>query len=121
MSSYLNDLDGFDLTTADLAALEARKEGWVAALQLAALSLRHGDDPSGFIAGFAVDDRFIGDSLADEVLSRQPDGVRRFLLDTSILDRLTGELADPVGQPVLREVVREENGSRRGVPLDPPT
>ncbi|MCW2766289.1 MAG: ATP-dependent transcriptional regulator, MalT-like, LuxR family [Nocardioides sp.] len=96
VSSYLNDLNGFDLTAADLAALEARTEGWVAALQLAALSLRDRDDRTSFIAGFAGDDRFVVDYLADEVLSRQPDDVRRFLLDTSILDRLTGSLCDAV-------------------------
>ncbi len=96
VSSYLNDLNGFDLTSADLAALEARTEGWVAALQLAALSLRDRDDRTTFIAGFAGDDRFVVDYLADEVLGRQPDDVRRFLLDTSILDRLTGSLCDAV-------------------------
>ena len=96
MATYLNDLNGFGLAAADLAALETRTEGWVAALQLAALSLRDRDDPSAFIAGFAGDDRFVVDYLADEVLSRQPDDVRRFLLDTSILDRLTGPLCDAV-------------------------
>ncbi|GEP39178.1 LuxR family transcriptional regulator [Nocardioides psychrotolerans] len=98
VSSYLNDLNGLDLTTADLAALEAHTEGWVAALQLAALSLRDRDreDRTSFIAGFAGDDRFVVDYLVEEVLSRQPDGVRRFLLDTSILDRLTGSLCDAV-------------------------
>jgi ATP/maltotriose-dependent transcriptional regulator MalT len=96
VARYLNDLNGFDLTAADLAALEARTEGWVAALQLAALSLRDRDDRTSFIEGFAGDDRFVVDYLADEVLSRQPDDVRRFLLDTSILDRLTGSLCDAV-------------------------
>ncbi len=96
VSSYLNELNGLDLTTADLAALEARTEGWVAALQLAALSLRDRDDRTRFIAGFAGDDRFVVDYLVEEVLSRQPDDVRRFLLDTSILDRLTGSLCDAV-------------------------
>ena len=96
VTSYLNDLNGFGLAEADIAALEARTEGWVAALQLAALSLRDRDDPSGFIAGFAGDDRFVVDYLADEVLSRQPDDVRRFLLDTSVLERLTGSLCDAV-------------------------
>ena len=95
-ASYLNDLHGFDLTAADIAALESRTEGWVAALQLAALSLRDRADPSAFIAGFAGDDRFVVDYLADEVLSRQPDDVRRFLLDTSIVDRLTGSLCDAI-------------------------
>ena len=84
---------------ADVAALETRTEGWVAALQLAAISLRDRDDQSAFIAGFAGDDRFVVDYLADEVLSRQPDDVRRFLLDTSVLDRLTGPLCDAVSPP----------------------
>ena len=96
VTSYLNDLHGFGLADADIAALEARTEGWVAALQLAALSLGGRDDPSSFIAGFAGDDRFVVDYLADEVLSRQPDDVRRFLLDTSVLERLTGSLCDAV-------------------------
>ncbi len=96
VATYLNDLNGFDLAATDIAVLEARTEGWVAALQLAALSLRDRDDPSRFIAGFAGDDRFVVDYLADEVLGRQPDDVRRFLLDTSVLDRLTGALCDAV-------------------------
>ncbi|GAB3764971.1 LuxR family maltose regulon positive regulatory protein [Nocardioides ginsengisegetis] len=99
VADYLNDLHGFDLASADITALESRTEGWVAALQLAALSLRDRDDPSAFIAGFAGDDRFVVDYLADEVLARQPDDVRRFLLDTSILDRLTGPLCDAVSPP----------------------
>ena len=96
VATYLNGLNGLGLATTDLAALETRTEGWVAALQLAALSLQDLDDPSAFIAGFAGDDRFVVDYLADEVLSRQPTDVRRFLLDTSILDRLTGPLCDAV-------------------------
>jgi LuxR family maltose regulon positive regulatory protein len=99
VASYLNVLNGFDLTAVDIAALEGRTEGWAAALQLAALSLRGRVDRSGFIAGFAGDDRFVVDYLADEVLSRQPDDVRRFMLDTSILERLTGPLCDAVSPP----------------------
>ena len=99
VASYLNDLHGFGLTATDIATLEIRTEGWVAALQLAAISLRDRDDQSAFIAGFAGDDRFVVDYLADEVLSRQPDDVRRFLLDTSILTRLTGPLCDAVSPP----------------------
>jgi LuxR family transcriptional regulator, maltose regulon positive regulatory protein len=108
VSSYLNDLNGFDLTAADLAALGARTEGWVAALQLAALSLRDREDRTSFIAGFAGDDRFVVDYLADEVLSRQPDDVRRFLLDTAILDQLTGSLCDTVSP------LSERAGGRSG-------
>jgi LuxR family maltose regulon positive regulatory protein len=95
-AAYLNEAMGLDLRASDVAALEARTEGWIAALQLAALSMQGRDDISGFIAGFAGDDRFIVDYLVEEVLERQPEQVRRFLLQTSILDRLSGPLCDAV-------------------------
>jgi LuxR family maltose regulon positive regulatory protein len=95
-ATYLNDTMGLHLTAADIDALEGRTEGWIAALQLAALSLKDRDDPSSFIAGFAGDDRFVVDYLVDEVLDRQPDDVRTFLLETSILNRLTGPLCAAV-------------------------
>ena len=95
-AAYLNGVMGLTLTAHDVAALEARTEGWIAALQLAALSMSGRDDVAGFIAGFAGDDRYIVDYLAEEVLQRQPDHVRSFLLQTSILDRLTGPLCDAV-------------------------
>ena len=79
-----------------MAALEGRTEGWIAALQLAALSLQGRDDVAAFIAGFAGDDRYIVDYLAEEVLLRQSDDVQEFLLRTSILDRLVGPLCDAV-------------------------
>ena len=95
--TYLNIVQGLALSDADVAVLETRTEGWVAALQLAALSLRgHGDDTAEFIAGFAGDDKFVVDFLVDEVLDQQPPALRRFLLDTSILERLTGTLCDAV-------------------------
>jgi LuxR family maltose regulon positive regulatory protein len=94
--AYLNEVMGLNLTASDVAALEERTEGWIAALQLAALSLQGRDDVAGFIAGFAGDDRYIVDYLVEEVLHRQPEEVRSFLLDTSILDRLTGPLCDAV-------------------------
>ena len=78
---------GLRLTADQIARLEDRTEGWVAALQLAPLSLRGRDDPAGFIAGFAGDDRFVVDYLVEEVLNRQPEQARRFLLKTSVLDR----------------------------------
>ena len=71
-----------------------------AALQLAALSLRNRDDPPAFIASFAGDDRYVVDYLADEVLDQQPSQLRRFLLDTSVLERLCGPLCDAVTGPV---------------------
>jgi LuxR family maltose regulon positive regulatory protein len=95
-AAFLNQVHALGLADADVAALEARTEGWAAALQLAVLSLRGREDPARFIAGFAGADRFVVDYLADEVLDRQPAQVRDFLLDTSVLDRMTGPLCDAV-------------------------
>ena len=95
-AAYLNEAMGLDLAARDVAALEGRTEGWIAALQLAALSMQGRDDVAGFIAGFAGDDRYIVDYLAEEVLHRQPDDVRSFLLETSILGRMSGPLCDAV-------------------------
>ena len=93
---YLKDTMGLDVTPSEVAALEERTEGWIAALQLAALSMQGRDDVAGFIAGFAGDDRYIVDYLVEEVLQRQPESVRSFLQQTSILDRLSGPLCDAV-------------------------
>ena len=79
-----------------VAALTARTEGWAAGLQLAALSLRGQADPAGFVAEFTGSHRFVLDYLADEVLDGQPGQVRAFLLETSVLERLSGELCDAV-------------------------
>lgn len=87
---------GLDLTVPDVEALEGRTEGWIAALQLAALSIKGRTDVAEFIAGFAGDDRYIVDYLVEEVLRRQPERVRSFLLQTSILGRQTGPLCDAV-------------------------
>ncbi len=95
-SAYLTDVHGLDVGPDDVAALEARTEGWAAALQLAALSMQGRADVGGFVAGFAGTDRFVVDYLVDEVLSRQSDAVRDFLLRTSMLDRLCGDLCDAV-------------------------
>ncbi len=95
-AAYLTESMGLVLTATDVAALEGRTEGWIAALQLAALSMQGRDDVAGFIAGFAGDDRYIVDYLVEEVLDRQPEGVRDFLIQTSILDRLSGPLCDAV-------------------------
>jgi LuxR family transcriptional regulator, maltose regulon positive regulatory protein len=95
-ATYLNEMMGLSLTAQDVAALEQRTEGWIAALQLAALSIQGRDDVDAFIAGFAGDDRYIVDYLAEEVLQRQPEQVQDFLLQTSILDRLSGPLCDAV-------------------------
>ena len=95
-STYFRDAMDLDLSAHDVSALEARTEGWIAALQLAALSLQGRDDVAGFIAGFTGNDRFVVDYLAEEVLERQPPAVRDFLLRTAILARLTGSLCDAV-------------------------
>jgi LuxR family maltose regulon positive regulatory protein len=119
-AAYLNESMGLDLAARDVAALEVRTEGWIAALQLAALSIQGRDDVAGFIAGFAGDDRYIVDYLVEEVLHRQSEQVRSFLLDTSILDRLTGPLCDAVtgqagGKAML---VALDRGNLLLVPLD---
>ena len=76
VAAYLNDVIGLGLSAKHIAALEGRTEGWIAALQLAALSMQGRDDIGGFIAGFAGDDRYIVDYLVEEVLERQTDQVR---------------------------------------------
>ena len=119
-AAYLNDRMGLELTVDDVAALEGRTEGWIAALQLAALSLQGRDDVAGFIDGFAGDDRYVVDYLVEEVVQRLSDPVQRFLLQTSILARLSGPLCDAVtGQDGGRATLEELD--RRNlflVPLD---
>jgi LuxR family maltose regulon positive regulatory protein len=95
-AAHLNEVMGLVLTAQDVAALEGRTEGWIAALQLAALSMQGRDDAAGFIAGFGEDDRYIVEYLVEEVLQRQPENVRSFLLKTSILSRPSGSLCDAV-------------------------
>jgi LuxR family transcriptional regulator, maltose regulon positive regulatory protein len=94
--ALLNDALGLGLDRLDVARLHERTEGWPAALQLAALSLRMHPDPRAFIASFAGDDRHIVDYLGSEVLDRVSDDTRAFLVRTSILDRLGPELCDAV-------------------------
>ena len=119
-AAYLGEVMGLALTAPDVAALEGRTEGWIAALQLAALSLQGRDDVAAFIAGFAGDDRYIVDFLAEEVLQRQPGQVQQFLLQTSILDRLSGRLCDAVtGQDDGKaRLAALERGNLFLVPLD---
>src|SRR4030095_6277165 len=94
--AYLNVATALDLAAEDVAVLEERTEGWIAALQLAALSLQGREDVSSYIARFAGDDRYIVDYLIEEVLQHQPDSVRGFLLQSAVLDRRTGLLCDAV-------------------------
>ena len=95
-AAYLNEVAGLGLASEDVAVLEERTEGWIAALQLAALSIRGREDARGFIARFAGNDRYIVDYLVEEVLQYQPEPVRGFLLHSAVLDRLTGPLCDAV-------------------------
>ncbi|MFY9929558.1 MAG: hypothetical protein WAK82_16255, partial [Streptosporangiaceae bacterium] len=97
------------LSDTAVVALTARTEGWAAGLQLAALSLRGRTDAAGFVAAFSGSHRFVLDFLADEVLDGQPGQVRAFLLETSVLERLSGELCDAVtgrsgGQAMLHHI-----------------
>jgi LuxR family transcriptional regulator, maltose regulon positive regulatory protein len=95
-AAFLNDLMNFDLSPEDIASLEKRTEGWVASLQLAALSMRGRDDWTEFITAFSGSHRYVIDYLADEIMSRQPDEVQMFLSRTSILERFCAPLCDAV-------------------------
>jgi LuxR family transcriptional regulator, maltose regulon positive regulatory protein len=99
---FLSETMGLRLDDEAVAALEARTEGWAAGLQLAALSLQGQADPADFIAGFGGSHRHVVDYLVEEVLERQPDHIRAFLLQTSILARMSAPLCaalvDPEGR-----------------------
>src|SRR5881392_2441255 len=119
-AGFLTQVMGLNLSTEDIAALEDRTEGWIAGLQLAALSMQGHQDTPGFIRAFAGDNRYIVDYLVEEVLQRQPESVRSFLLQTAILDRLHGPLCDAVtgqeeGNALLQAL---ERGNFFIVPLD---
>jgi LuxR family maltose regulon positive regulatory protein len=95
-AEFLNQVMGLDLSTEDIAALETRTEGWIAGLQLAAISIRGRDDAVSLIKSFTGSHRFVLDYLIEEVLDQQPQSVQNFLLQTAILNRLTGSLCDAV-------------------------
>ncbi len=119
-SSFLNQAMTLNISPGDIASLETRTEGWIAGLQLAALSLKGHTDPAGFIASFSGSHRFILDYLAEEVLLRQPEDIQTFLLETSILNRFTASLCDAVtgresGQATLE---RLERSNLFIIPLD---
>ncbi|HEX6480539.1 MAG TPA: LuxR C-terminal-related transcriptional regulator [Ktedonobacteraceae bacterium] len=119
-AAFLTQVMGLGLSAADIAALEDRTEGWIAGLQLAALSMQGHQDVPGFIRAFAGDHRYIVDYLVAEVLERQPEGVRSFLLQTAILDRLSGPLCDAVTEQEGGNARLEalERGNFFVVPLD---
>ena len=95
-AEFLKRAMGLDLSAEDIEALETRTEGWIAGLQMAAISLQGLPDAAGFIRSFTGSHRFVLDYLLEEVLDRQPVEVRTFLLRTSVLDRLCGPLCDAV-------------------------
>jgi LuxR family transcriptional regulator, maltose regulon positive regulatory protein len=95
-AEFLNRVMGLNLSEEDIAALETRTEGWIAGLQLAAISMQGNADTSSFITSFTGSHRFVLDYLVEEVLHQQPERVQTFLLRTSILDRLCGPLCDAV-------------------------
>jgi LuxR family transcriptional regulator, maltose regulon positive regulatory protein len=111
-ASLLRDAIDADVPDAAVAALAARTEGWPAGLQLASLSLRGQPDISGFVAAFSGSHRYVLDYLAGEMLEGQTRQVRAFLLETSVLERLSGPLCDAVtgradSQAMLEHVERE--------------
>src|SRR5215216_5921757 len=110
--AFLKDTMGLNLSDEYVAAVEERTEGWIAGLQLAALSMRDREDILGFVRAFSGSHRDVLDFLTEEVLERQSERVRSFLLETSILQRLSGELCDVVtnrdeGQEMLETLERE--------------
>ncbi|HEX2112483.1 MAG TPA: LuxR C-terminal-related transcriptional regulator [Gaiellaceae bacterium] len=118
--AFVNRTLSLGLEPDDVALLHRRTEGWAAGIYLAALSLEGREDRRAFIRVFAGDDRHIVDYLVTEVLERQPERVRSFLLRTSILDRLSGPLCDAVTGTAggARMLVEIERSNLFLVPLD---
>jgi len=99
-TEFLDQMMGLNLSAEDIAALETRTEGWIAGLQLAAISMQGHEDASSFIKSFTGSHHFVLDYLIEEVLQQQPPSIQTFLLRTSILERLCGPLCDAVlGSP----------------------
>jgi LuxR family maltose regulon positive regulatory protein len=99
-AEFLNQMMGLNLSEENIAALEARTEGWIAGLQLAALSMQGRSDAASFIKSFTGSHHFVLDYLIEEVLQQQSASIQTFLLRTSILDRMCGPLCDAVlGSP----------------------
>jgi LuxR family maltose regulon positive regulatory protein len=119
-ADFLNRVMGLSLSFSQVAALEQRTEGWIAGLQLAALTMRGGQDNSGFIDAFTGSSRYILDYLIEEVFERQPADVRDFLLKTSILERLSASLCDAVTDRADSQSLLEalEQANLFIVPLD---
>ena len=120
VEAFLNGMMGLELAQEDLLMLAERTEGWIAGLQLAGLSMRGLSDRHGFVSAFTGSHRYVFDYLVEEILNRQSPEFQRFLLETSILDRLSGPLCDAVtgrsgGQALLEEL---EQANLLLIPLD---
>jgi LuxR family maltose regulon positive regulatory protein len=118
--TFLNQIMKLNLSVDQIVALEMRTEGWIAGLQLAAISMQKREDTTAFVESFTGSHRFILDYLVDEVLNCQPEDVQSFLLETSILERFTGPLCDSItggngGQAMLEQL---EQANLFIMPLD---
>ncbi|MBA3388145.1 MAG: LuxR family transcriptional regulator, partial [Rubrobacter sp.] len=121
-AEFLKGVMGLNLSAEEISALESRTEGWIAGLQMAALSMQGRADTASFVQAFTGSHHFVLDYLVEEVLKRQPDSVQTFLLRTSILDRMCCPLCDAVvlepsisGQETLEYL---EHANLFIVPLD---
>lgn len=119
-AAFLCKATGLSLPAEAVAALSQRTEGWIAGLQLAALSLKGRADPIDFIRAFTGTHRYVLDYLSEEVLRRQPEAVQSFLLETSILERLSGPLCHAVTRQQSSQAMLEylEQANLFLVPLD---
>jgi LuxR family maltose regulon positive regulatory protein len=119
-AEFLNHVMGLNLSDEDIRALEARTEGWIAGLHLAAISLQRNTDTSALIKSFTSSHRFVLDYLIEEVFEQQPENIQVFLLQTSILRRLTGSVCDALtGQDDSQAILEMlENANLFIVPLD---
>ncbi len=119
-SLFLREMMGLDVSTGEIETLETRTEGWIAGLQLAALSMQGRKDIHGFITAFAGSHRYIIDYLAEEVLHQQSEAMRTFLMQTSILERMNASLCDAVtGQTGSQAILEHlEQANLFVVPLD---
>ena len=119
-ADFLNEAMGLELTSEDINNLESRTEGWIAGLQLAAISLQGRENTTELINSFTGSHRFVVDYLIEEVLDQQPESVRKFILQTSILDQLNGSLCNAITREVNSQQILEnlERSNLFIIPLD---